>query len=118
VSETLTVRREGDNVLLLLDGKLITGMPWWAAQKVWKAIRAKANEAEQHANPIRLITDQAYMYRTGAPFALTDDKDFQEEAFKEAQYNRDLRRYIPIPKADPDRGAESFGRPKITRKEN
>ena len=118
MSEKLTVCCEGDKVLLLLDGKLITRMPWWAGEKVWKAIRVKTHEAEQHADPIRLISDQALMYRTGAPFALTDAKDFQDEAFKEAQYNRDLRHCIPVAEADPDRGAASFGRPKVIRKEH
>jgi hypothetical protein len=110
----MRIKREGDKVLLFKDGTLVATMPYEAAKAVGDALRKKANEAEHHANPKKIITDQAIMVRTGAPFGLTSDPVLQSEAFKEAELNRGLRRYIPhVKERVTNSRPEKFGVPRV-----
>ncbi|MFW9894103.1 MAG: hypothetical protein ACFFFO_18005 [Candidatus Thorarchaeota archaeon] len=105
--------------MILKDGRLLADMPYGAAKDVARAIKKTADEAETYMNPGKLITDQATLIRTGAPFGLTNDPAFQKEAFKEAQNDPALRRYIPHVK-DKVRNSrpEKFGVPTVRKVNN
>jgi len=91
----MSVRQEGDRVLVFKNGVLIADMPWQAADQLWKAIRAKTKAAEEHASAEQIIADQSLLIRAGAPFGLTNHPLILSEATKEAAWNRDLRRHLP-----------------------
>jgi hypothetical protein len=93
--ESISVRQEGDRVLLLKNGVLIADLPWQAAIDLSGALRRKGVDAESHAKAERIIGDQALLIRSGAPFGLTSNPAMVREAVKEAQSNRMLRRYLP-----------------------
>lgn len=106
----LTIRQEGDRVLLLRNGQLLAAMPWQAADAVAKALIGKARQAEEHAKAEQIAYDSAILLRSGAPFALSSRPDIVTEAKKEAAWNSDLRRYIR------NRGIQSqerFGSPTL-----
>lgn len=71
-------------------------MPWQAALEIAKGITAKAREAEEIEKSDQVISDQALMLATGAPFALTANKDIMEEAIKEARYDKHLKGFGDI----------------------
>jgi len=106
--KALTVRVQGERVLLLHDGRLVADLPWKAAQALAKALAFQANRAEEWAKAERVALDQAILMRTGAPFGLTDDWAILGEARKLAAWDSRLRRYIPS-----IRSREAFGRPAV-----
>jgi hypothetical protein len=85
-SEVSFYIRQGEKEFAMND------LPWEAAQMIGRALLEKGLLAEQHAKANEIIQDQAIMFRSGAPFALSDDPKILEEAKKEAVWNRDLRR--------------------------
>ena len=91
----MRIRREGTNILLLVDGRLVTTMPWQAALDISRALQRQAREAEESAGAEQLIFDQAILTRAGTPVGLTRNKALLKEAAKEAAWNSDLRRYMP-----------------------
>ncbi|MEW6211545.1 MAG: hypothetical protein AB1631_24475 [Acidobacteriota bacterium] len=93
--KSVSIRQEGERVLLIEDGRLILDMPWQAAIEVARAIYQKAKQAEQLASVDRLIIDQAVLLRAGVPFGLTSHPLILRESVKEALSNRQLRRYMP-----------------------
>lgn len=107
---SLTVRREGDRVLLLSRGVLIASMPWQAADELANALKAKARQAEEQICAERIAFDSAILMRAGVPFTLSNRSDILAEAKKEATWNRQLRRYMP----GSVKSAEVFGLPTIT----
>ncbi len=92
--KSVSIRQEGERVLLIKDGRLILDMPWQAALQVARAIHQKAKLAEQLASVDRLIIDQAILIRAGAPFGLTSHRAILQESVKEALSNRQLRRHL------------------------
>lgn len=106
----LTVRQEGDRVLLLRNGQLLAAMPWQAADVLARAILSQARRAEEYAKAEQIAYDSAILLRAGAPFALSSRPDILAEAKKEAAWNSDLRRYMQ------NRGIQSqekFGTPTL-----
>src|SRR3972149_5499635 len=95
--QELTIRQEGTHVYLLVSGQAIADIPWDAALELAKAIFIQAKKAEELAKALDIVQDQAILIRSGFPVSLTANPDINAEALKEAQTNRDLRRYIPIP---------------------
>ncbi len=91
---SITVRHDGPNVLLIIDGRA-TELPWNAALDAANAIREQARKAEEIAKAEGIIFDQALLIRTGAPIGFSSNPDIQKEAGKEAGWNSRLRRYIP-----------------------
>jgi hypothetical protein len=91
----ITTRQEGENVLLIVDGKLISVMPWNAAQKVSMAILSQAKKAEEIAKAESIIHDNAILHRAGSPIGLSTHPKILEETKKEAVHNKELRRYMP-----------------------
>lgn len=91
----ITLKQEGANVLLIVDGKLVSIMPWQAAEQVSKALLAQARKAEEIDKAENIIHDNAILTRAGFPMGLSNHPLIIEETKKEAAHNRDLRRYIP-----------------------
>lgn len=90
----VTVRAEGRRVLLVIDGRAIT-LPPKAARIVGRALLAKAGLAEEVEQHERIVRDGAILARIGAPIGLTSHPKLLEEVGKAAQFDRDLRRYLP-----------------------
>jgi hypothetical protein len=93
--QSISIRQEGDRVLLLKNGVLIADMPYQTALELSRALHVKGKDAEAHAKAEQIIGDQALLIRSGAPFGLTRHPAMLHEAIKEAQSNRALRRYLP-----------------------
>ncbi len=105
--------------MILKDGRLLADMPYKAAKDVARAIKTMADEAETYMNPGRLITDQATLIRSGAPFGLTNDSVLQKEAFKEAQNDSALRRHMPhVKERVLNSRPEKFGTPTVRKVED
>lgn len=93
--ESVSIRQEGDRVLLIQNGRLVLDLPWQAALDVGRGICAKARLSEEHAKADSVITDQAILIRAGFPLGLTRQPHMIREAIKTANNDRKLRRYIP-----------------------
>ncbi|MCB0190626.1 MAG: hypothetical protein KDJ65_01635 [Anaerolineae bacterium] len=109
--ESVTIRQEGDRVVVVSNGKAVLDLPWNAALEVAAGIRAKAKLAEEQAHLDALAYDSAVMLRAGLPFVMSNRPDVLAVAKREAAWG-DLRRYMP------DRGIrsqEKFGTPKLTK---
>ncbi len=90
------VRDEGDQVVLILDGRP-TEMTPEAAIQIARALIAKARvvQERQPANAMRTIKDEALLLRAGIPLSISANPKIRAEAEKEAATDRDLRRYLP-----------------------
>jgi hypothetical protein len=91
----VTLRVDGPEVLLIVNGVLISRMPWQAALELSKGLHAQGKIAEQYSKIDQVISDQALAIRAGIPLALTTRPDALAEAWKEAAWNSDLRRTVP-----------------------
>lgn len=111
--KSITVRQEGDRVLLIQNGQTVFNVPYDAALAIAKALRIKAKQAEEIARAEAIIYDQAILTRIGMPFGLTSHPYLQKEAMKEAAWNSNLRRYIPPSKAGGIASQAVFGTPTI-----
>lgn len=89
------VRQEGTRVLIISEGKLVLDLPWKAAFAVSKGLLTAAKLAEEQAEALKIIQDQALIQRAGFPIGLTNNPEIQKEAMKEAVHNRRLRRALP-----------------------
>lgn len=112
--KSLTVRQEGEKVLLLSGGILIAEMPWEAADQLARALTAKARQAEELQKAEQIAFDQAVLMRGGFPIGLTRHKAIMSEAIKEAFWNTQLRRYMP----DGVKSREAVGTPTIIQTES
>lgn len=91
----IAVRREGERVLLIHDGRLVDELPPQAALELARGLTVQARLVEEQAQARRIVLDQALLMRTGAPFGITNRPDILREAVKESWLNRTLRRYLP-----------------------
>lgn len=107
--QSLTIRREGTNVLLLAGGILIAEIPWRQADELCDAIRSKARLAEEEEKGESIAYDSAILMRAGVPFSFSNRADIIKEAMKEAAWNTNLRRYMP----GGVRSKEAFGVPSV-----
>lgn len=94
------VADEGAKVVLSIDGRRIV-MPPEVALKLSQHLYHRAKKAEEYRDANRIIMDQAILQRAGAPLGLSLNRKIQEEARKEAQWNSDLRRYMPLRGIEP-----------------
>lgn len=93
---TVSVRREGDQILIVeTSGQSLLIAPLAAALEIGHALIAQARKLEELENAQALAMDQAILQRSGVGFGLTRNPKIQAEAGKEAAWNSDLRRYIP-----------------------
>lgn len=90
----LSVRAEGDRVILLQDGRLVVSMPIAAARALIRALQVKTLEAEEENQAQAIAYDQAVLLRSGIPLGLSLRRDIQHEARQLAAWDSDLRRYI------------------------
>lgn len=98
-------------ILLQLAGRQLL-FPRPLARELWRALVAKARQAEEQAKAEEIAADAAILFRAGAPFGLSDDPKIQSEAVKEAAWNRELRRCMP----GGIKSTELFGAPTIVSK--
>lgn len=110
----VTVRQEGDRVLLLHNGTLLFSLPWQAALELGRALHVKGKLAEEEANAARIVYDQAILTRVGFPVGLSNRPDILAEAAKEAAWNSNLRRYIRGGRAMGIANQTVFGTPTIS----
>lgn len=89
------VRQDGTKVQLLLEGRLMMELSYESAQALAKALWGVSKKAEELAKVEQVIHDQAILMRSGLMLPLVSNKTMAVEAAKEAQWNSDLRRYIP-----------------------
>ena len=89
------IRLNGIKVILITEGKEYLELPWEAALKIGRAMIAQARRAEEAAKALNIVEDQAIIIRSGFPVGLTNRKDIQTEALKEAKWNRELRKKMP-----------------------
>lgn len=113
----VTIRQEGQRVVVISNGKAILDLPWDAAQALARALHIKAHAAEEEAKALDIIYDQAILTRLGVPFGLTNRPDLLKEAANEAAWNPDLRRYIKGKRAGGIESRAIFGTPSILQKE-
>lgn len=105
-----TVRCEGLDVLIFMDGQKVMDLPWDAALNLARAIKIQARRIEEQVKALKIIQDNAMLLRSGAPFGLSNDPKIIEESKKEALYNPKLRKYMPFKGIT---SQEAFGRPTI-----
>lgn len=91
----IEVKVRNERVIVLEEGKAVLNMPWEMALSVGKALVKRAKVAEERANALQVIKDQALLIRAGAPVGLTSNPEIQKEAVKEATHSRELRRALP-----------------------
>ena len=95
VVRAFTVRQEGANVVILLDGRLVAELPWSHALNLGQGITYQARKAEEIAKHERVTADAALLLRAGSPINIVNDPGIADEAIKMAQYDRNLRRHLP-----------------------
>jgi len=105
-----TVSREGLDVLVVMNGRRVIGLPWEAALQLARAIVIQARRIEEQVKADKIILDQALLMRVGAPIGLTSHPDLISEAKKEAACNSELRKNIPLIES-----RESVGTPTVIR---
>lgn len=88
------VGHDGALVIVELDGEAFA-LTAESARALGKAILASAARADEIANVDRVVKDQALLIRAGVPISLTKNPRIVAEAKKEAETDRDLRRYLP-----------------------
>lgn len=89
------VRQNGTKVDLLLEGRLVVELSYESAQSLAKALWRVAKLAEELAQVEKVIEDQAILMRSGLMVPLVSNQTMAVEAAKKAQWDSDLRRYIP-----------------------
>lgn len=68
------------HVRMLIDDKVSVSMPWQVALQVAHQLIAKARLAETEEKALSLIEDQKLLLRSGAPFAITSNKQIVHAA--------------------------------------
>lgn len=86
----------GQNVLLIHNGKLVATIPYQQALALGRLIMGAAKQAEEVATANARIGHEALLIRTGAPFALTTNRAIRTDAFKEAQWGTTARKGMPL----------------------
>lgn len=89
-----------------LNGKAILRLDAKLAREASRLSLGLAGKQEAYANPHAIIAADALLVRTGAPFALTDGK-MREEALKDAQWDSNARKGMPMHTESRIKGAES-----------
>ena len=114
-SQLRSIITEAGRIALLFDGRVIQGMdaiPRQAAEQIARVLLAQCRMIENNEHPEKTIADQAILHRAGIPIGLTNNLKILNEAHKEAQWNRNLRRYMP--NAPGIKSSELVGIPTIT----
>ena len=107
--------RNGAEVALIFNGRLVESMPWQISIDVGRALLAKGRLAEEHEKAESIANDTALLMRKGVPIQLSSRPDILKEAHHRAQHDTCLRRAIP--KAPGIEPSEIVGTPSIKQKE-
>lgn len=110
--EAWRIFNDGERVIIEFDGKTAKSVPWEHALEVANAIKSNAKLCEQYAKANQIIHDAAILARTGIPVGLTSDPRMQDEARKESQFNREIRR-SNLPGIGSVASQEVFGTPAV-----
>lgn len=92
----IRMKQERDRVLFIVDGKTVLDMPWDATLQLAQHLHGVAKKAEEFAKAQQIVYDQAILTRSGFPIGLSNNRDILKAAQKEAAWNSDLRRYVPL----------------------
>lgn len=95
MKHSVTVRQEGENVLVIYNGKALLDLPYDVAGNLSHVLGSKAKQAEEYAKAEQVVADHALLMRAGAPFGLTNNPKLQDAAATVAAHDRDLRRFLP-----------------------
>lgn len=100
MSERITITRDQnhpDKVVLLKDGVYVCDMDWSVARAFARGVMSVSKLAEEYANANKLISQEALLIRTGAPFALSTKANpkIREAAYSEAQWGNS-RKQMPL----------------------
>lgn len=92
------VKQEGKMVWLVFEGERARAidMPWEVAEKLGRILISAARKAEEFEKANQIITADALLIRTGAPFALSSNSKIREESFKQAQWDSKIRKGMPL----------------------
>lgn len=112
--EAVRIRHEGARVIVIREGQAVLDLPWGAALEIGKALIAQARKAEEIVEAGHVIADHALLTRLGVPVGLSNNPLIKAEAWKEAQWNTDLRRSIPRGIGIPS--GEAVGTPTLSHK--
>ena len=93
--DEIRVGMDGKRVVLQSSKGITMKVPWQVVETLCKAMIAKSKQIEEMANLDRLLADQAMMFRSGAPFGLSNRRDILKEAAHIAQHDDKLRKYMP-----------------------
>ena len=88
------VKKDGADVLIVIDGQKYCRLPWDAALELARAITIQARRIEEQVKALSIVKDQALLMRSGAPFGLSSHPDIIAEAKKEAVHNKELRKAV------------------------
>jgi hypothetical protein len=97
----LDIKDDGKLIHLFLDGKFICTLPPAIAREIAHWLIKKAGRIEQLQNIAQTVIDQAILERANTGVGLVADPKILDEAHKEAQWNKDLRRYMPLNGIEP-----------------
>lgn len=103
--------RDEIRVLVLSNGIVVGDWKPRVALELGNAMIGVARRAEEHAKHERVIADQALMMRLGGQLSLSGNRDINDEAWKEAETDSQLRKTIPTPSSI--RSKEKFGYPQV-----
>ena len=112
---TIRVIPDNNRVVILEEGKTILNVPWMTADLIGKSMQKQARKAEENEKALNIVGDQAFLMRAGIPLGLSNRRDIQKEAVKEALYNKKLRRIMPNKMGNIE-SKESFGTPSLIQK--
>lgn len=87
-----TVRIDGLDVALIVDGQRKLSLPWESALQLAAAIRYQAKLIEEQVKHEKVINDQAILFGHGIPIGLAIDPRIRHEARKLAVNEKKLRK--------------------------
>lgn len=108
----MNVRADGPRVVVLVDGRCVMNIDHQLAEVLGRSLVRQAKKAEESAKAEQIVKDQAFLTRTGAPFAFTNRPDILKEAAKEAAHDPKLRKMFP----GGIRSQVQFGVPSVIRR--
>lgn len=91
----ITVRWEGERVIVIRNGQLVHDVHYQAALEIAQAMIAQARKAEEWAKKDQIVIDQAIITRAGLTLPVATHPKIRAEAMKESRWNGMLRRFMP-----------------------
>ena len=116
MKESIRTLIHNDQVVMLINGVLAADFPPEAARQLAMALNQQAAIIENEKRNRENVIDQAILMRSGSKIGLMADPKAIGVAFQEAQWNRDLRRFMK--RAPGVESKEVFGIPTINREAN